>query len=153
MGRGSEGPKPYTQHRASTIFLRIPAVDWVSVIHGNKTEFRAAPNAVTGVDFLELPTPVVAYRANPKSTNPWDAKLMVLEESWVEPLGAISEASLEREGFPDLAHFRRYWMGRTRRRFRPLQKVRAYIVRPWHAADWEMFAEVFMDRLYGEFKP
>jgi hypothetical protein len=31
---GTRGPKPWTQHRASTIFLRVPSADWTAVRHG-----------------------------------------------------------------------------------------------------------------------
>lgn len=149
---GSHGPRPYAQRQASTQFLRVPALDWIAVAHGHKTEFRAAPNQVSqaAVAGLDLPTPVVAYRVG--SDGRHDHRLMVLAESWMEPLGAISDVSLEREGFPDVAHFRRYWMGRTRRRFRPLQKVRVFVVRPFEPEDWTTFAETFMERLYGDFR-
>lgn len=77
---------------------------------------------------------------------------MLMTETWQEPLGAISEESLEREGFPDVAHFRRYWMQRTRRRFRPLQMVRVFRVRRLEQADWMEQAERVMERLYGAFR-
>lgn len=153
MGTSKHGPRPYAQRQLSTFFLRVPTIDWVPVIRGIKSEFRAAPNQVSQAvlgDTIELPTLVVAYRIG--SDGRHDHRLMVLEETWVEPLGAISEASLASEGFPDMAHFRRYWMERTRRRFRPLQKVRAFRVRLVQPGDWEKFAEVFLDRLYGDFK-
>lgn len=156
---GSRGPRPYTQRRLSTFFLRVPAIDWVPVTHGVKSEFRAAPNQVPQAllrDTIELPTPVVAYRVSTEGGHAHRLihahRLMVLEETWVEPLGAISEEGLRREGFESVAHFRRYWMARSRRRFRPLQKVRVFRVRLIVPGDWEAFAEVFMDRLYGEFK-
>jgi hypothetical protein len=135
------------------LFLRVPAIDWVPVTHARKFEFRASPNQVPQAilsEDLELPTPVVAYRVG--SDGRHDHRLMVLTETWSEPLGAISEESLGFEGFPDMAHFRRYWMQRTRRRFRPLQKVRAFRVRNFEPGDWEKFAETFMERLYGDFR-
>jgi hypothetical protein len=150
---GSHGPRPYTQRRASTVFLRIPAIDWVPVTHGSKTEFRATPNAVTQALALEPPTPVVAYRVQPLTSgkSDHDHRLMVMTETWQEPLGAISPESLEREGHADFAHFRRYWMQRTRRRFRPMQMVRVFRVRPFGGQDWDDFAARLMRKLYGEF--
>lgn len=151
---GSHGPRPYTQRQASTVFLRVPTTDWVAITKGLKTEFRASPNAITQALALDPPTPVVAYRApqgQPRDDR--DRTLMVMTETWQEPLGAISPESLEREGHPDMAHFRRYWMTRTRRRFRPLQKVRVFRVRPFEDEDWGLFSERLMTRLYGEFRP
>lgn len=151
---GSHGPQPYTQRQASTIFLRVPAGDWVPITRGIKTEFRASPHAVTQVLKIEPPTPVVAYRvvAGRGADSSHDSKLMMLEETWQEPLAAISEESLRREGHPDIAHFRRYWMGRTRRRFAPTRMVRVFRVRPWAEGDWSESAEKLMARLYGEFR-
>lgn len=153
MGTSKHGPRPYAQRQLSTFFLRVPAIDWVPVTKGVKSEFRAAPNQVTQAvlsSTIDLPTLVVAYRVGSDGSHAH--RLMVLEETWLEPLGAISEASLESEGFESMDHFRRYWMKRTRRRFRPLQKVRVFHVRLLEPGDWEQFAETFMDLLYGDFK-
>lgn len=150
---GSHGPKPFTQRHASTIFLRIPAAEWVPITHGKKTEFRATNHAVTQALKLKTPTPVVAYRPAPgRGPDAYDRTLMILEETWQEPLLAISEESLRREGHPDIAHFRRYWMRRTRKRFMPTRKVRVFRVRPWREGDWQDMADVLMTRLYGEFR-
>lgn len=151
---GSHGPRPYTQRQASTIFLRVPASEWVDITRGVKTEFRATPNAVTQVLHLEPPTPVVAYRVIRArgADSSHDSALMMLEETWQEPLLAISEESLRREGHKDIAHFRRYWMARTRRRFAPTRMVRVFRVRPWAEGDWQAGAEMLMNRLYGEFR-
>lgn len=150
---GSHGPQPFTQRQASTVFLRVPASEWVPITHGVKTEFRASPNAVTQALKLEPPTPVVAYRVGKgRGAASYDSKLMLLEETWQEPLAAISAESLAREGHPDMAHFRRYWMGRTRKRFAPTRMVRVFRVRPWAEGDWQASAEMLMTRLYGEFR-
>lgn len=76
---------------------------------------------------------------------------MVLEATRREALGAISPASLEAEGFPSVAHFRRYWMARTKRRFRPNDICSVYRVRPWRDSDREVMGMTLLDRLYGEF--
>ncbi len=151
---GSHGPRPFTQRQASTIFLRIPTREWVDITRGVKTEFRATPNAVTQALNIEPPTPVVAYRVTRArgADSSHDSKLMMLEETWQEPLMAISEESLRREGHPDIAHFRRYWMARTRRRFTPTRMVRVFRVRPWAEGDWQAGAEMLMNRLYGQFR-
>lgn len=148
---GSHGPRPFKQAKASTVFLRIPSVDWIAITHGLKSEFRASPSAVTQALNLDPPTAVVAYRKHPQYG--YASKLMVLEETWQEPLAAITEESLKREGFPDLAHFRRYWIERERRRFAPTRKVRVFRVRPWQETDRALFADRLFARLYGSFAP
>lgn len=147
---GSRGPKPYTQRRASTIFLRVPVRDWPAVKRGYKTEFRAGSgkNAVPQLWGVPMPTPVVAYTVR---NGRHDALLMMLEECWQEPLGAISPESLEREGFEDLAEFRAYWMERERKRFTPTRQVFAYRVRAFTAADVDPCAGAIFAHLYGEF--
>lgn len=147
---GSRGPRPYTQRRLSTTFLRVPARDWPAVSRGYKTEFRAGSgkNAVPQLWHLEPPCPVVAYTVR---NGRHDARLMVLEALWQEPLGAISPESLEREGFATLAEFRRYWMERERKRFTPTRQVFAYRVRAWRPADLDSMAGALLSHLYGEF--
>jgi hypothetical protein len=43
----TRGPKPWTQHRASTIFLRVPTADWIAVRHGKKREFRSESGKIS----------------------------------------------------------------------------------------------------------
>lgn len=148
--QGSQGPQPYQQRRVSTAFLRVPAVDWIAVTRGAKREFRASPKAVSNLWSVDPPTPVVAYRVRGGPAGGHDAKLMVLEDKWLEPLGAISPESLKAEGFESVAEFRRYWMAREKRRFMPTRMVTAYRVRPWTDGDRERFADMLLDRLYGE---
>ena len=90
---GTRGPKPWTQHRASTIFLRVPSADWIAVRHGIKREFRAESGKVSQLWNVVCPVPVVAYRVD--SSGRYDSALMVLEAVWREPLGAISPESLK----------------------------------------------------------
>lgn len=148
---GSNGPKPWTQRHASTIFLRVPTADWVEVKRGMKTEFRGSPGSMSGLKFLEVPTPVVAYRVD--RSHGYDAALMVLEDRWQEPLGSITPESLEREGFKNFAEFRRYFVNRERRRFRMTRNVVVYRLRPWEPEDARRFADILLDRLYGAFVP
>lgn len=148
---GSRGPKPYEQKQASTIFLRVPADDWLLVKQGRKTEFRGQPGMVSGLKFVEPPTPVVAYSYS--RTRGYDAMLMVLEDRYTEPLMGITEEALAREGFPSLAHFRRYMMRREGRRFSPTLEVTAYIVRRFTEADIPHFSQRLLEHLYGAFLP
>lgn len=75
---------------------------------------------------------------------------MVMEDKWLEPLGAISPESLEAEGFSSLAEFRRYWMQREQRRFMPTRMVTVYRVRPWQPSDEADFGRMLLRRLYGK---
>lgn len=149
---GTRGPKPWTQYGTRTTFLRVPSVDWNAVKRGLKSEFRMSGRAVTQVWNLTCPTPVVAYTVNSRGEHQ-DPLLMVLERTWREPLGAISAESLEREGFPDMAHFRRYWMARQKSRFKPLLEVQVYRVRPFKPEDREPLGLALLDKLYGEHMP
>jgi hypothetical protein len=138
-------PKPFRSHRASTVFLRAPGGDWSKIKLGVKREFRLTGSALLG---LQCPTPVVVYT---NRNGQYEQVVMVLEATWRETLGAISPASLEAEGFPSVAHFRRYWMGRTKRRFRPLDTCSVYRVRPWRDSDEQVMGMTLLNRLYGEF--
>lgn len=145
---GSRGPRPFRQRQARTIFLRVPADDWIAVKRGVKSEFRGSQGASSAFFNTEPPTPVVTYRVR---RGEYESLLMVLEAFWQEPLGAISEESLAREGFASFAEFRRYWIGRERKRFVPTRNVWVYRVRPWTDADFEPLAARLMGRLYGDF--
>lgn len=147
---GSRGPRPYRQRRISTVFLRVPARDWPAVKRAMKTEFRAGTgkSAVPQLWGIPTPVPVVAYAIR---QGRHDARLMVLERMWQEPLGAISPESLAREGFQTLGEFRRYWMERERKRFTPTRQVFAYQVRPWGHGDRGWAGEKLLEHLYGDF--
>lgn len=148
---GSRGPRPFVQRRVSTTFLRVPIVDWPAVKRGYKTEFRAnvGKNAVPKLFTVLTPAPVIAYAIR---NGRHDAQLMWLEEAWQEPLGAISAASLEREGFTSLAEFRTYWIKREKKRFTPTRKVFAYRVRAFNPDDdVDDAASRIFEHLYGEF--
>jgi hypothetical protein len=145
----TRGPKPWTQHRASTIFLRVPSADWAAVRHGRKREFRAQSGKVSQLWNVECPVPVVAYKVD--SFGRYESALMILEAVWREPLGAISAESLNAEGFESFAHFRRYWCLREKRLFRPLHMTTVFRVRPWQPEDDRDMANALLQRLYGEF--
>lgn len=149
---GSRGPRPYSQRRVSTTFLRVPARDWPAIKRGYKSEFRAGvgKNAVPQLFGIQTPLPVVAYSIR---NGRHDAQLMTLEALWQEPLGAISPESLRREGFESLAEFRSYWVAREHKRFTPTRQVFAYRVRGFTGADVDDAAQRIFEHLYGEFLP
>lgn len=132
------------KYRALTKFLRVPAEDWAAVTTGHKTEFRLVRKAPPP-DLIKTPTPVVAYLSTNSEA---DTRLMLLEDSWMMPVGMISEESLAREGFPDLAHFRRYWMQRTNQHFDPMQNVAVYRVRPVTPDDYDYLGRLLLADLY-----
>jgi hypothetical protein len=133
--------------------LRVPVEDWSAVKRGTKTEFRLSGKGGSYPKLLDPavhPTPVVGYKS--RRMNPEHERcLLVLEASWMEPLAAISEESLQREGFEDMAHFRRYWITRTKTRFRALQNVQVFRVHPFTEDDLEVQSVAIFRRLYGEF--
>lgn len=133
-----------------TQFLRVPTIDWPKIRLGHKTEFRSPRKALAQVSRTLTPTPVVVYKVSNARTD-HESQLMVLMKTWREPLGAISDESLACEGYPDAAHFRRYWMERHRvKRFDYLTEVQVYRLRLWQSGDFEKMAEVLLTRLYAE---
>lgn len=145
-------PGPWRQRSLRTTFLRVPYQDWAAVKIGAKTEFRNSGQGVTQAWNVKTPAPVVGFRSERGGLQP-DARLLVLEKTWREALAALTQESLEAEGFPSMAHFRRYWMQRTRRRFAPLEEVQVYRVRPFHPDDVEPLALAMLEKLYGEHLP
>lgn len=138
-----------TRRRASTILLHVPAAEWARVSQGIKPEFRASSGYTTQVWNLEFPSPAVAHSYS--RVRGHLTKMMVLEKAWQEELCEISPESLAAEGCPDFATFRRRWMQREKRRFRPNRQVWVYQVRPWGPFDQQRFAELIFQRLYGEY--
>lgn len=150
--RGGWAPKPWASFSTRTTYLRVPTVDWAAVKLGSKTEFRqAGGKEITQLWNVTTPTPVVAYTV--RSGDRYEKTLMVLERTWREPLGAITPDSLAAEGYPDMAHFRRYWMSRTHRRFTPLTNVQVYSVRPWRDTDMAELGAALLSKLYKEHLP
>lgn len=148
-GRGA-GPRPYKQRRARTVFIRVPDSEWGAVKSGKKREFRASPNNTPQLWDVDTPLPVVAYAVS-KGLG-YRSQLMVLEETWREPLGSISPESLVAEGQPSMAHFRRAWMAREKTAFKPTRMVSVFKMRPWGPTDDRYMADKLFERLYGEFR-
>lgn len=146
----AEGPQNRERRRVETQYLRVPKEDWAAVKHGYKTEYRLGGRGGMYLNYLSsmLPTPVVLYMT---AGNRHEHKLGVLTDCWIEPLGAISEESVQLEGFTSVAHFRRYWTSRTSKRFRPLERVQVFRVRPFTPEDRESLGGILFDRLFGEF--
>lgn len=127
-------------------WLRVPASEWLEVKHGVKDEYRNTRPSLS-LSRVQKPTPVIAFTV---SANNFDSRLMVIEEAWKEPLGAISEESLRREGFETLREFKTHWTSRRRRRFNPLLPVYVYRVRHLEEGEERKWADRIFTKLYPE---
>lgn len=148
---GRDLAKPWPQRQLKTLYLRVPEVDWSAVTLGHKTEFRSSGQVVTQVHrTVYTPTPVLAYSVfgPPNRRRHRGPELMVLEDTWREPLLAISPESLDRECFTTIEEFRRYWIDRTHKLFKPDHMVQVYRVRPWGPFDDDHLAGLLLRRLF-----
>lgn len=145
--RTTSSPSPWRQFEARTTFVRVPAGDWAQVRIGAKTEFRATGRAATQLWNITCPMAVVIYAVRQGAHS---SMMAVLEETWSEPLAAISPESLANEGFESMAAFRRYWLERTKRRFRPMQIVQVYRIRLWQDDDAANLGLKLIEKLYQE---
>lgn len=141
-------PRP-APRREDTLYLRVPEIDWTRVKIGEKTAFRTIEDALSRP--VDPPTPVVAYTGTNLYNH--DYALMVLEAHRIEPVFLASESveALEREGYPDHDHFRRYWRARHEGMYFPAEMVHVWELRPWQDSDFEDMGRVVLERLYGEF--
>jgi len=146
---GSRGPKPWCQRQATTIFVRVPNAEWAAVRYGGKCEFRAACGKHSALWNVPTPTPAVAYCVD--QIGRYRSSLMVLEDVWREPLGAITPESLEAEGYGTYQDFKRAWIKREHRAFPPLRMTTVYRIRPWRPEDEHAMASELLHRLYGDF--
>lgn len=150
MGSPGAAPNPYTTRKVSTRFLRVPLIDWPSVKIGRKTEFRKFPHRSSTI-FPYTPTPVVGYAARGAT---YDHGMLVLEAMRTENLWDIkdNEESLRREGFDTYEEFRDYWKHRHNSRYRPLDPIVVYTVRPLNGiTDQMILGELLYLHLYQDF--
>ena len=149
-------PREFILRTGKTRRLHLPRVDFNDIRVGAKTEYRNYGTRL--FDELAFPCPAVGYCQRPWWTvehglDGIDTVLLTLEDSWVEPLGAISEESLEREGFDGITDFRRYFAERyPKGGFRALANVIVYRVRPMTEADEEQFRADLWNRIYGQWR-
>ena len=153
----AQAPHRPRRSRVSTKFLRIPQVDWAAVVTGHKTELRRVHGKAFGERLhgpapgcLVLPEVAVGWRKTRVPAG-HEYRLLVIEEVWEEPLGAISPESLEREGCSSIEEFRRYWNGRERHPFPPLATAVAWRFHPLPESERADAANRIFQRLYGRF--
>lgn len=145
-------PRPSQLHAvaAKTLLIQPHATDWLPLKYGRKGEFRTTPRGGAFPDMIPCPTPAVLWRpvASRLETIP-----VVLEEAWTEPLGAISEESLGREGYASLREFRARWVASRHAYFDATRKVCVWKVRLWGDGDGEAMGQRLLERLYGPYLP
>lgn len=145
--------RPFKQHQAKTLFLRVPGHVWSAVTGGRVREFRASAGNVPQLWKVPLPTVCVAYRRR-RTADDYDYRLIMLECVRMEALGAITEEGLEAAGYvgDDAgALFRREWMIAEKKRFDPLRTVMVFTVRLVGPGDRELAGEALIKHLYGEY--
>jgi hypothetical protein len=142
-------PSPYAVLRRATGNVRIPVprVDWSRVRCGEKRVWRTYSLGT----YKLIPCPAVIYSVHP-TTGKIDTALVMVTETWVEMLGAVSDEAIAEEGFDSRAEFKRYFAERyPRMGYRPLNKVQCFRVRPLEPEDVEAWKDAVWERLYGSF--
>lgn len=133
--------------RLTTLILRPHPADWLPLKYGQYSEFRSFRGFP---DRLHVPTPIVLWR---RVGTRVETMIWVIEESWREPLGAISEESLARIGCANIREFRERWVSGRRIYFDATKNINVYRGRPWQDDDREPLAVALLETLYGPFLP
>lgn len=142
------------RRQVATQFIRVPRTDWAAICAGTKTELRQWGRHAIVHTRLDPPQPIVGYSFQLHRSDA-DARLLVCDGAWSEPLGAISAESLRAEGYETVREFRRYWIERHGRKrpegggWRPLSRVQVLQLRPFTDEDRDTFAEMLLERIYG----
>lgn len=144
------------QGHVNTRSAYVDPIDWIAVISGEKTEWRLYGNA-NFIEKMVFPSPIVVY--SPSAADPMIpyTALLTLEEMWREPIAAITDESLRREGFTahddrrdNFADFRNYIAARyPNGGFRPIANVVCRRVHPMTADERTEFMERHWHHLYG----
>lgn len=148
-------PREFLRRDRRNTRLHLPRVDINDIRVGAKREFRNYGNR--HYEGFTFPTPALGYCQRDWWTpehglDGIDTCLLMIEDSWVEPLGAISQESIVNEGFEDLAAFRRYFSERyPRGGFRALANVIVYRVHPLTDEEAQECAAAAWTHMYGQF--
>lgn len=157
-------PRPLPQRQLKTVFLRVPSPQWGGVSGGRVREFRVAAGNAPQLSSVPTPMFAVLYRRQParrpvaykseRRPGAIDYRLMLLERTRLEALGAITEEGLRLAGYQGddaWPRFRRDWCIAEKRRFEPLRKVVVYTVRPIQPDDLLIVGEKLVDHLFGSY--
>jgi hypothetical protein len=153
--RGGSAPNGFPQRQLTTLFLRVPVVDWPKVKIGLVSEFRTMPGEKPKVTHANVPTLVCAYAKGNGAVAQLDARAMMLEERRFEPLFSIAEdkEALRRAGFDDYHAFRADWKARHRGAYRPMQMTYIWRVRLLMDKDIVTEGARMARHLYGQWLP
>lgn len=138
-------PRPEGHRTLKTLMVRVPAGEWQDVKQGRKREFRTTQKPFG--NGLGWPQPVVGWR--------WTKQygvattMLIVENTWVEPLGAISQESLRMEGCETLADYRRRWCIQNGRRFPPGKEMMVVRFRLLTDTERPDMANRLLEHLYG----
>ncbi len=145
-----KGVPQRTAQTLTTRFLRVPSVDWADIVVGRKTEVRTIGRYALCHWRVKPPELVVGYLVRRHEER--RERLLIVEDAWSEPLGAISPESIANEGFESLDEFRSYWL--TRHKWQPLATVQVAKLRPYvEGADRRVMEERVLQRVYGRWLP
>lgn len=143
----AKGVPERTARSCTTVFLRVPALDWADVVAGAKTELRTQGRYALMAGRVQAPEVVVGYLV--RRYDERREQLLIVEDAWQEPLGAISPESLAAEGYASVGEFRSYWRKRFPGGWKPLSQVQVCKLRPFTPEDREAMAERLLQRIYG----
>lgn len=103
-------------------YLVLPRPLADAVRDGRKTQHREPIQ--DGSEARRLPGDCLrAYAAHPATAGAWPIALLTVESAVLEPLGAMTGADAEAEGYPGLLAFRDGWTLRHGRVWRPDERV------------------------------
>lgn len=142
----SDEPRRLLARRLVVQSLRVVTGDYARIRAGEKREYRTYKLRIH--QLREGECAIVYASAGPRK--PLRTSLVVVEASYVEPLGAISPESVSLEGFTTFREFRTYFRERERvKGFRQLDRVQVVRFRPFHEHEKSALSEALFDDLYG----
>lgn len=143
----------------SNLLVKVSPIDWDFVALGAKQMFRFYDGRGSVIP-RETPCPrpcllySVTHTGSYKTGNRaahWEHCLGTLLSVSRQPLGAISDADIRKEGFANIHEFRAYWSRKyTKRGWRPWDEVTVVECRPLQPGEYANAAMRVFEQLYGE---
>lgn len=131
----------------------VSRVDWLDVISGRKTEYRLIVPGGPGQPPLQppkYPGPLIIYTEHAAIPGELETALVTIEGKWSEPVGAITEESLAREGFASMSDYRRYMAARyPTLGYAPRMRCMVRRVHPMTDEERGEFQQWIWDKLFG----